>query len=396
MKRQNAMSGFILGLGAVLSLAGAAARADVTTEHRISVHGVGLMAAANMTGTTRTAISGNKSRTDTDVQLESKLVRFLARNAVGPSADIVLLDADKMYHLDMNKKEYTEQSFEEFRTRMQNAVKGANKDAPKAAEPSQPSAVDQSKCEWLEPKSDVKRTGEKSTVAGLEAERYIISAEQPCKDKETGSICEIALTLDEWMAPQFVTSEEAQKYRKAYAQKLGVDKALAEDVSDRAKSMFGQYKGTWAQIAAKMKDIKGYPVRSSFALSIGGDQCKSAQTAQQQPGSSGSSSGASSDSAAGSSSSTPGASDSTAELASKVGAKLGSLFHKKKDDSTPAQTDQGQTAAAPAPSPVTGPSGTLTLMTISSELVSVSTSTIDPGAFGVPGGFKKIEPKSAT
>ncbi len=397
MKSKNAISGFSIGLGAVLALAAGAAYADVTTEQRISVQGVGIMAVANMSGTLRMAISGNKSRSDSDLQLESKIVRFLARNAVGPSAEIVLLDADKLYTLNINRKEYTEQSFEEFRTRMQNAMNGANKGTEKPPEQTQPSAVDQSKCEWLEPKSDVRKTGEKATVAGVDAERYIISAEQPCKDKETGAICEIALTLDEWMAPKFVTNEEVQKYRKAYAEKLGVDKALGQDASDRAKVLFSQYKGTWAQIVAKMKDVKGYPVRSSFALAVGGDQCKSAQSAQPSGSSTASASGGGSSSSA--SSSAPSASDSTAELASKAVSKLGSLFHKKKDESAPpAQTDQGTQAAAstPAAAPATGPSGTVTLLTISSELVSVSTSSIDPGSFGVPSGFKKVEQKAAT
>ena len=74
------------------------------------------MSFADMSGTTRTAISGTRSRTDSDMVMQSKLVRFLARNAVGPTAEIVLLDSDKLYHLNLNKKEYTEQSFEELRS----------------------------------------------------------------------------------------------------------------------------------------------------------------------------------------------------------------------------------------------------------------------------------------
>ena len=382
MKHKNPVCGFVAGLAALLALVAGTASADVTTEQKMSVEGVGMMAVGNMSGTTKTAISGSRSRTDSDLQLQSKFVRFLARNAVGPTAEIVILDSDKMYRLNMNKKEYTETTFAEFRARMQNALHGAQDgNGGNEAARQQPSAIDQSKCEWLEPKSEVKKTGQKATLAGFDAEQIVITAEQPCKDKQTGAICEIALTLDEWMAPKFITNDEVMKYHKAYAQKLGLDQAFNQDANDRAKAMFGQYKGLWANVADKMKDVKGYPVKSSFSLALGGDQCKEAQSAQQQQPSGDGGTDSSSGSAPG-------------DLAKNVGAKLGSLFRKKKDDAPPADSGQGQ-AAAVAPA-VTGPSGTIKLMTINTELVSVSTAPISSDTFEIPAGFKKVEQKGAS
>ena len=86
-------------------------RADVVIARSMSVQGGGAMAFANMTGTSKTTISGNRLRTDTDTKMQSKLVGFLARNAVAPSAEIVLLDEDRILHLNLNKKEYTETNF---------------------------------------------------------------------------------------------------------------------------------------------------------------------------------------------------------------------------------------------------------------------------------------------
>jgi len=392
MNRKSPICGFAAGLGALLLLASGFAAADITTEQKVSIQGIGPMSFADMSGTTRTAISGTRSRTDSDMVMQSKLVRFLAHNTVGPTADIVLLDSDKLYRLNLNKKEYTEQSFEELRANMQKALQGGKGDSADARQ--QPAAIDQSKCDWLPPKSDVK-TGAKATIAGFDAQQIIITAEQPCKDKQTGAICEIALTVDEWLASSFSTNEEITKYHQAYAQKLGLD-TVSQDANERAKAMFSQYKGVWEDIASKMKNAKGYPVRSSFSLAIGGDQCKQAQTAKQQSGDSGSNPSSGSASSSGSSS----APTSPAELANQVGAKLGSLFHRKKDDSQAAASDQGTQAptatATPAASAATGPSGTVPLMTISSELVSVSTAPIPANAFEVPADFKKVERKGAT
>ena len=74
--------------------------------------------------------------------------------------DLVRLDADKIDHLDLTKKQYTEQTFEELRARMQQALDKAqdkdNKDPGAAQESQKP--MDDSKCEWLDPKVDVRRS----------------------------------------------------------------------------------------------------------------------------------------------------------------------------------------------------------------------------------------------
>src|SRR6266702_6043957 len=138
----------------ILTLTAGIARADITLERTMAVEGVGAMAFGNMSGTTKTTISGDKSRTDSDIKMQSKIVRFLARNAVGPSADIVRLDQDKIYHLNFNEKEYTETTFEQLREQL----KKMSDRVASADEKKQPSAIDESKSEWLEPKAEVKKS----------------------------------------------------------------------------------------------------------------------------------------------------------------------------------------------------------------------------------------------
>jgi hypothetical protein len=367
---------------AALILTTSVASADVTVENRVAVTGVGLMSAGNMSGTTKTTISGERSRTDSDIQLQSRIVRMLAHGSVGPTAEIVRLDADKIDRLDLNKKQYTEQTFEEMRARLQQALDKAqekDKDSKDPGSQEGQKPMDDSKCEWLDPKVDVRRSGEKATYAGYAAERLTITASQPCKDKETGAICEVALSLDEWLAPSLSANTEAEKFHRAYAQKLGLDLTSGHggyggggDINQRAQAMFGRYQGIWSQISAKTKDLKGYPVKTTFAFAFGGEQCKNAQQPPQQ----------SSDS---STPSTPGG------LAGQMAGKLGSMFHRKKDDSqaAPATTDPAAPAAAPAL-----PDGLIPLITMNSELVSISTAGVSADLFEVPPDFKKTEPRS--
>jgi hypothetical protein len=358
-------------LGSILGLAAGTARADITIESATSVEGVGAMAFANMSGTSKTSISGANARTESDMKMQSKLIGFLARNALGPSAEIVLLDQDKLYHLNMNKKEYTETSFEQLRAQMQKMSDQMNSSETKQ----QPSAVDQSKCVWLPAKVDVTKSGEKAQFAGYDAQRVTVTATQPCQDKETGAICEIALVLDQWTSADFAESSEARKFYSAYASKMGIGLSNSQDVSERAKALFGQYKGVWTEVAAKMQSVKGYPVKSSFTLGLGGPQCKDSNSQQAQSNQTDNSS--------------PSSAPSPSGIAGAVVGKLGGLFQKKKDTA-----DAPAPPPAPAVAPVAMPPGDVALMTVSSQVVSVSTNAVSADAFTVPAGFKKIETKT--
>jgi len=357
----------LTALCGIVALTAGVARADITLERTMAVEGVGAMAFGNMSGTTKTTISGDKSRTDSDIKMQSKLVRFLAHNALGPSADIVRLDEDKIYHLNINKKEYTETTFEQMRQQ----TKTMSDQMASADEKKQPSAIDESKCEWLPPKAEVRKTGEKAQFAGYDAERVVITASQPCKEKETGSICEVALVLDEWLSTGFTAGAEVQRFYKAYATKMGLDPSSSQDISQKAQALFSRYKGIWSEIATKMQGVKGYPVKSSFTLALGGPQCKNSNAQQAQSSTSDSSD-----------SSSPGS------LAGAVAGKLGGLFHKKKDDAQPAAPP------ATATTPVAIPPGDVPLMTVSSQLVSVSTNGASTAVFTVPADFKKQEAKT--
>jgi hypothetical protein len=350
--------------------------ADVTMEQRMTVEGAGLMSAANMSGTTRTTISGEHSRSDSDLQLQSRVVRMLAHGAGGPSADIVLLDQDKIYHLDLKKKTYSETTFAELRNRFQQATEQTKENPQQNPQP-----VDDSQCEWLDPKVQVNQTGEKATIAGFEAQRLTISASQPCKNRKTGAICEMALGLDEWLAPQFTAGEEASRFQRAYAQKMGFDTAYSRDVSERAQKLFARYKGVWSELATKMKDVKGYPVKMSFALAFGGQQCKDNNAGTQQTAD---------ESSSQSSQSPP---TSPGGLVGQLGGKLaGALLHRKKEPPADKSSGDATAAANATAAPASAlPPGLVPLVTLTSELVSVSQEAVSPAVFALPADFKKVD-----
>lgn len=339
--------------GAIAAILTSAVQADVTIEERMSISGAGLMKMANMNGTTSTRISGQRARTDSNLQFESGLMRAFGRG-LGDSTDIVRLDQDKMYSVDNKKKTYTETTFAEQRAQMEKISQQMRE--AQAAQQRGTSGVDDSQCEWSEPKAEVQRNGEKATLAGFQAERVTVVATQSCKDKSTGQVCDFGLVLDQWLASDVAASAEAQAYQRAFAEKLGMSTAGSRDFAERAESMFGRYQGLWQEVATQMRDVKGYPVKLSFNLGVGGPQCQSTQQTQAAGGSS-----------------------SPTSLGQALGGALGGMFGKKK--AAPAES------AAP---PAQLPGGLMSLMGMSTELVSVSTSSIDPQSFEPPADYKKV------
>ena len=342
----------LLGV-AIATILCSAVQADVTVEERISVSGAGMMKMANMSGTTTTSISGQRGRTDSNLQFESGMMRVLARGA-GQAIEIVRLDQDKLYSVDAKKKTYSETTFAERREQMQQAMEKMREG--QASQQQATSGVDESQCQWSDPKAEVVRSGEKATLAGFQAERVTVTATQSCTDKKTGQVCDFGLVLDQWVAPGFEASAETQAYHRAYAEKMGLGAMTSRDFAERAESMFGRYQGLWSEVAKKMADVKGHPVKLSFGLGVGGPQCQSAQQTQDAGGPSG-----------------------PPSIGGALGGAIGGMFGKKKE------------AAPPATTPPTAlPGGLMPLMTMTSELIAVKRDAIDPQSFEVPAGYKKV------
>lgn len=342
--------------GAIAAVLAMTAQADVTIEERMSISGAGMMQMANMNGTTTTRISGQRARTDSNLRFESGLMRTFARG-VGESTEIVRLDQDKMYSVDNKRKTYSETTLAEQRAQLEQAT-SQMRDA-QAQQRQATSGVDDSQCEWSEPKADVQRSGEKATIAGFQAERVTVTATQSCKLKDSDQVCDFGLMLDQWVAPDFTASAEALAYQRAYAEKLGLGAAASRDLAERAETMFGAYEGIWKEVASKMAEVNGYPVRLSFSLGVGGAQCQNAQQMQAS-----------------------GGQPSPPSIGGALGGALGGLLGKKK---APAP----EAAAPVAPMP----NGLMPLMGMSTELVAVSNDPIDPQAFEPPAGYKKVAAK---
>ena len=354
MKQRSRHTVFLMPLCALLLGAGPSA-AEVTIEETLRVEGSGLMSMLNMSGTSVTRISGDRGRTDSELQMESRMMRMIG--GMGPTAEIVRLDQERVISLDLKDKTYSETTFAMQRAEMEQAM--AQMRESQQAQQQGMSGIDESDCEWSEATARVERSGESATIGGYRAEQVLFTATQSCRDRKSGQVCDFGLRVEQWIAPEFEAAPEVLRFYQAYAEQMGLDAQGSRGFSERAEAMFGGYEGIWGALAEHMQTLDGYPVKSGISLAMGGQECESVQQLH----------------AAGSAG-TPGLGEA---IGGALGGRLGGMLGRKRDD--PAK-------AAPA-APASGPAdGMFTLMTITNELVAVSRGPVEAEIFEVPAGFR--------
>lgn len=346
-------------------------QADITIQQQVNVDGFGPSKFGAMEGKSSTAISGDKARTEQQSQFKSRLLRALAKGGNVNTVRIIRLDAETIDEIDVTKQQYSEETFQQMRDQMTRAMQSAQNSQQTQEQKEAPSGapVDDSKCQWSPPKTEVKQTGEHATIAGADASRSTVTVTTTCTDPTKGTSCDFVFLLDEWLASDVPGTAETRAFWAAYAQKLNLSGVLADSMQTNSPGVFSRYQGGWGEAIKQAGSLKGYPMKSIFAMQFGGPQCKD---------SSGSSGGA--DNSGSSSSSSSGSSLPTSPSAAIGGAAL-SLFNKmhKKDDS---QQQATQNQAAP---------GMVQMFQMSTETLAISTSSIPGSAFEVPAGYKKID-----
>ena len=341
-------------LCAALAVLGSSVSADVTIEETMRIEAAGLMRMLNMTAHSTTSISGQRARTDTDLKMDSGLMRMFAG---GPQGQIVLLDRDLLYMLDLKKKKYTETTLSAYRAKIEEGM--AQMRQAQVSQRQATSGVDEAQCNWSAPTANVARTAEKATLAGYPAEHVIVTAAQSCTNQTNpAQVCEFRVTVDQWLTPTFPGGQEVLDYYQAYTQKLGLSLAGSTEFAQRVQSLFGGYQGIWNEVLTRTKELKGHPLKSSISLAVGGPQCTSTtQTAAPAQ--------------------TPSATQTVGQaVGGALGGAIGGLFGKKKPQET--------ATAAPPP-----PGGLVPILTVTSEILSASNAAANPAAFEVPANFKK-------
>jgi hypothetical protein len=369
------------------SLGAAVARADVTIEQKTTLDVASMI---RMHGASTMSVTADKKRDDSESHCEGIMSLVCGNLHTG---EIVRLDRGLTWHLEPDKKSYREDIFAtpeqlaEMRAKMQ-ATLEKMRSCP-VSQRQQP--IDKSKCEMSPPKIDVHKTDEKMTIAGHDAQRTLATLTETCTNRDTGDVCDTVFAFDVWLTQdKLAGAGDRRAFAQAYAKKLGLEDAQGAMRSEFSKFL-APYQSQLKQLTDKSSDLKGEPLRTSFRVMMGGQQCSSTAKAK----SSGSASGETSAGGA-------NPMNNVAQAGKAIGSALGGLFHKKKTDDSQATAtapDTTTAANAPAAGPAPNPAGApdpfaqyVQMAAFTIETVTINTAAVPADRFEVPADWKKIVP----
>jgi len=133
------------------------------------------------------------------------------------SGQIVDLMEEKVYDLDIKKKNYRVTTFAELRKRMEEARKKTAENAAKEQD-KQPEPDKNQK--QMEIDFNVRNTGEKKAINGFDTHQVVMTVTVREKGKKLEESGGMVLTSDMWLAPKIAAMKEVAEFDARYAKAL--------------------------------------------------------------------------------------------------------------------------------------------------------------------------------
>lgn len=260
--------------------------------------------------------------------------------------EIIDLDGRRITQIDTRKKTYSTITFDEMKARMEEARKKAAEQQAKRNK-EQPSQVKITPKVTITPGSGTKKLLDytaKETKMRVDME---MTSDDP---KAKGQSANMWVDSDAYIAPVKGYDEVKRFYQRMAKEMDWVPGAVFGGNAQIAPAMVEYRKSATA--------LNGMPLLSLVSVGMAGDAGAPQQASHDDQKSSG----------------------------NPITGGIGGLFGKKKKKDDAAQDDSSNSKPAGAPG---------SLMDTSTEVTSISTSTVDANLFKVPDGYKQIETKGA-
>ena len=137
-------------------------------------------------------------------------------NANDTHGQIIDLNEEKIYDLDIKKKTYTVTTFDELRRKMEEMEAKAKADAAKAPKEEQP----ETQGKQMELDFDVKTTGQTKTINGFDTREVVITVTAREKGKKLEDSGGMVMTVDNWLTKSQPALKEIADFDRRYFQKL--------------------------------------------------------------------------------------------------------------------------------------------------------------------------------
>jgi hypothetical protein len=320
--------GQIVAITLLLVLAGGTLQADVKTEEKtVTQFGgalgriVGLFGGkAAREGIVNTvALKGNRMMTSSEA-----------------TGQIIDLDEEKVYELDMRRKNYTVVTFDELRRRLRQEQEKAEKEAQKEAEKGPQFE--------FEMDFDIKETGQRKNINGFDTREVVMTITMREKGKTLEESGGMVLVSNTWMTDEANAAQQIIDFQRRYNERLGLD-VHAKDML-QAMAFFPGLKDAMDRMEKENVNIQGTAVLTN--LTVDSHKSKEQLAQEQRQASSG---------------------DSPAAMLGGLARRIG---RKQQEEQQQTQQDKAHSS----------------ILTATTELLSLSTN-VSAAEVAIPDGFKQ-------
>jgi len=344
MNRKLTVAALALGL---VAMSTHSLRADVKTDEKTLVKFEGML------GKVVGIFGGKSAREGVKTSVAVRGDRMASFSDT--TGNIVDLQEEKIYNIDVKKKSYTVITFAELRKQMEDAQKRATEEAKKAqaenktAEP----PAQSSEGTQIEVDFDLKESGQKRAVNGFDTREFVMTVTMREKGKKLEESGGMVLTSNIWMAPRIPTMNEIVDFQIRFAKAIATPMVQGASADEMASSMamYPMMKDAIARARTEATKMDGTPILTTTTVAAVKSAEQIAAESQQQS----------------SASSTP------TSPSAAVGGLIGGLMKR---------------ASKPSNAPAAAP-GHTTVMTLTNEVLNVGTTVVDADV-SIPTGFKEV------
>src|SRR5262245_9347038 len=215
----------------------------------------------------------------------STTVRGNRMSTIGENVgQIVDLSEEKIYVLDMKKKEYKVITFAEMRQQMEEMKKNLQQQQQSMNPEDKKALEDAGK--QLEFDADVKETGEKKNIAGQDTRQVIMTITMREKGKTLEEGGGMVMTNDMWLAPKVPAMDELYAFYVKYFKAVfgGTFTGMDASQTNAITAFLPGFTAMAEKMAAETKKLEGTSIMNTMTIEgvKSAEQMKAAASQQQQ------------------------------------------------------------------------------------------------------------------
>jgi hypothetical protein len=178
---------------------------------------------------------------------------------------IVDLGEEKVYDLDMKKKEYTVTTFEELRRKLREAQERAAKQAKEEAQKEPGEAEKRPSGEKeVEVDFNVKETGQTKSMAGYDTREVVMTITVREKGKTLDESGGLVVTADSWLAPEIPALKELAEFEMRYWKAIAPETAtISAEQMAAVLAMYPMVKQAMDRLNQEKVSLKGTPLATT-------------------------------------------------------------------------------------------------------------------------------------